>query len=128
MASPRLSKLELKIMEALWTQGACSIREIQQAFPAKNRPAYSTVQTMVYRLELKKAVRRVKKISNAHIFEAVISRNEAHRKLIDELLSLFGGRMQPVMAQLIESGKLTLEDVEEARKTLQKLAKRKEKS
>jgi len=126
MASPRLSKLELQIMEALWTQGACSIREIQQAFPEKKRPAYSTVQTMVYRLEVKKAVRRVKKISNAHIFEAVISRGAAQRKLIDELLSLFGGRTQPVMAQLIESGKLTLEDVDEARKTLQKLAKQKE--
>ena len=127
MASPRLSKLEMQIMEALWTQGACSIREIQQAFPEKKRPAYSTVQTMVYRLEVKKAVRRVKKISNAHIFEAVISRDSAQRKLIDELLSLFGGRTQPVMAQLIESGKLTLEDVDEARKTLQKLAKQKEK-
>jgi predicted transcriptional regulator len=113
-------------MEALWTNGACSIREIQQTFPAKKRPAYSTVQTMVYRLELKKAVRRVKKISNAHIFEAVISRSVAQRKLLDEFLSLFGGSTQPVMAQLIESGKLTLEDVEEARKTLQKLAKEKE--
>src|SRR5437868_3873616 len=109
MASPRLSKFEMQIMEALWTNGACSIREIQQAFPAKRRPAYSTVQTMVYRLEVKKAVRRVKKISNAHIFEALISRHAAQRKLIDELLSLFGGRTQPVMAQLIESGKLTLE-------------------
>ena len=124
--APRLSKLELQIMEALWTQGACSIREIQQSFPAKKRPAYSTVQTMVYRLEVKKAVRRVKNISNAHIFEAVISRNAAHRKLIDELLSVFGGSTQPVMAQLIESGKLTLEDVEEARNTLRKLATRKE--
>ena len=126
MRLPRLTKLELQIMEALWTQGACSIREIQQSFPAKKRPAYSTVQTMVYRLEVKKAVRRVKKISNAHIFEAVISRNAAHRKLIDELLSVFGGSTQPVMAQLIESGKLTLEDVEEARNTLRKLATRKE--
>jgi predicted transcriptional regulator len=128
MPTPRLSKLELQIMEALWTRGACSIREIQQAFPEKKRPAYSTVQTMVYRLELKNAVRRVKKISNAHIFEAVISRDSAQRKLIDELLNMFGGSTQPVMAQLIESGKLTLEDVEEARKTLKQLAKRKEKS
>jgi BlaI family penicillinase repressor len=127
MASPRLSKFELKIMEALWTRGICSIREIQESFPEKKRPAYSTVQTMVYRLEVKKAVRRVKKISNAHIFEAVISRNAAQRKLIDDLLSLFGGRMQPIMAQLVESGKLTLDDVEEARKSLQQLAKRKEK-
>jgi predicted transcriptional regulator len=127
MAAPRLSKFEMRIMEALWTNGACSIREIQQAFPEKRRPAYSTVQTMVYRLEVKKAVRRVKKISNAHIFEAVISRSAAQRKLIDELLSLFGGRMQPIMAQLVESGKLTLDDVEEARKSLQKIAKQKEK-
>jgi BlaI family transcriptional regulator, penicillinase repressor len=122
MTSPRLSKFELQIMEALWTAGQCSIREIQETFPGKNRPAYSTVQTMVYRLEIKKAVRRVKKISNAHIFEAVVSRTAAQRKLIDEFLTLFGGSTQPVMAQLIEAGKLTLEDVEEARKTLEKLA------
>ena len=111
-------------MEALWTNGVSSIREIQETFPEKKRPAYSTVQTMVYRLEAKKAVRRVKKISNAHIFEAIMSRDSAQRKLIDEFLSLFGGRTQPVIAQLIEAGKLTLEDVEEARKTLQKLAKK----
>jgi len=127
MKSPRLSKLELRIMEALWTNGISSIREIQETFPEKTRPAYSTVQTMVYRLEVKKAVRRVKKISNAHMFEAVISRDSAQRKLVDELLSHFGGQTQPVIAQLIEAGKLTMEDVEEARKTLQKLA-RKEKS
>src|SRR5262245_12107245 len=107
MAAPKLSKLELQIMDALWTRGACSIREIQETFPEKGLPAYSTVQTMVYRLEAKKAVRRVKKISNAHIFEAVISRAEAHRKLIDEFLGLFGGRTQPVMSHLIESGKLS---------------------
>jgi predicted transcriptional regulator len=124
MKLPRLSKFELQIMEALWTNGICSIREIQETFPEKNRPAYSTVQTMVYRLEAKNAVRRVKKISNAHIFQAVITRDAAQRKLIDDLLSLFGGSTQPVMAQLIGSGKLTLEDVEEARKTLQKLAKK----
>jgi BlaI family penicillinase repressor len=127
MTSPRLSKFELQIMEALWTKGACCIREIQETFDEETRPAYSTVQTMVYRLETKKAVRRVKKISNAHIFEAVVSRSAAQRKLIDEFLSLFGGRTQPFMAQLIESGRLTLEEVEEARKTLRKLA-RKEKS
>jgi len=109
-------------MEALWTHGFCSIREIQEAFPEKERPAYSTVQTMVYRLEAKRAVRRVKKISNAHIFEAVTSRSAAERKLIDDFLSLFGGRPQPVLAQLIETGKLTLEDVDEARKALRKLA------
>jgi len=125
MALPRLSKFELKIMDALWTRGACSIREIQETFPEKKRPAYSTVQTMVYRLENKKAVRRVKKISNAHIFEAIISRGAAQRKLVDDLLSLFGGRPQPVMAQLIETGKLTLDDIDEARKALQKSRKEK---
>ena len=127
MGQPRLSKLELQIMEALWNRGAASIREIQESFPEDNRPAYTTVQTTVYRLENKKAVRRVKKISNAHIFEATISRNSAQRRLIDELLSLFGGRSQPVMAHLIESGKLTLDDVQEAEKALRKLA-RKDKS
>jgi predicted transcriptional regulator len=124
MAQPRLSKLELQIMDVLWERGVVSIREIQEAFPEKNRPAYTTIQTTVYRLEGKKAVRRVKKISNAHMFEAVVSQGAAHRRLLDEVLSLFGGRTQPVMAHLIESGKLTLEDVEEARKTLQKLSRK----
>src|SRR5712671_254481 len=121
MRLPRLSKFDLQIMEALWTRGACSIREIQESFPAKKRPAYSTVQTMVYRLEAKKAVHRVKKISNAHIFEAVISRVASQHKLLDDLLNIFGGHTQTIMARLIESGKLTLEDVEEARKTIRKL-------
>jgi predicted transcriptional regulator len=114
-------------MEVLWEQGVVSIREVQEAFPEKVRPAYTTIQTTVYRLEAKKAVRRVKKISNAHMFEAVISRSAAHRRLIDDILNIFGGRAQPVMAQLIESGKLTLADVDEARRTLQNLS-RKEKS
>ena len=122
MALPKLTKLELRIMEALWSRGASSIREVQEAFPERDRPAYTTIQTTIYRLEAKKAVRRVKKISNAHIFEAVISRNAAQRRLIDELLGLFGGRTQPVMAHLIESGKLTLDDVQEAEKTLRELA------
>ena len=122
MALPKLSKLELRIMDALWTGGALSIREIQEAFPERGRPAYTTIQTTVYRLEGKQAVRRVKKIGNAHIFEAVVSRSSAQRRLIDELLGLFGGRTQPVMAHLIESGKLTLEDVQEAEKALRKLA------
>ena len=124
MPLPRLTKFELQIMDALWTQGACSVREIQEAFPDKDRPAYTTVQTMVYRLEVKKAVRRVKKIGNAHIFEAAISRTAAQRRLIDELLSFFGGRTQPVVAHLIEAGKLTLEDVKEAEQTLRRLQKR----
>ena len=122
MALPKLTKLELQIMEALWSRGGLSIREIQEAFPEADRPAYTTVQTTVYRLEGKNAVRRVKKISNAHIFEAVVSRSAAHRRLIDDLLGLFGGRTQPVMSHLIESGKLTLEDVHEAEETLRRLA------
>ena len=123
MSLPKLSKLELQIMEALWTRGASSIREIQEAFPERKRPAYTTVQTTVYRMERKKVLRRVKKISNAHIFEAVISRHQAQRRLIDDLLSLFGGRTQPVMAHLVESGKLTLEDIEEAEKALKELSR-----
>ena len=110
-------------MDVLWMHGASSVREIQEAFPEKQRPAYTTVQTMVYRLEAKRAIRRVKKIGNAHIFEAAISRSAAQRRLVDDLLSLFGGRPQPVMAHLIESGRLTLADVQEAEKTLRKLAR-----
>src|SRR6266550_1219118 len=127
MTLPKLTKLELQIMEALWSHGASSIREIQEAFPQRGRPAYTTVQTTVYRMERKKVLRRVKKISNAHIFEAVVSRHAAQRRLIDDLLSLFGGRTQPVMAHLIESGKLTLDDIREAEKTLRQFA-RKDKS
>jgi predicted transcriptional regulator len=121
MSEPKLTKLELKIMEELWTRGQASIREIQEAFPQKNRPAYTTIQTTVYRLEGKKALRRVKKVGNFHIFAAAISRDAAERRLIDDLLALFGGRIQPVMAHLIESGKLTLEDVKEAEKALRKM-------
>jgi BlaI family penicillinase repressor len=121
MPQPKLTKLELQIMEALWTRGSASIREIQETFPQKGRPAYTTIQTIVYRLEGKKALRRVKKVGNFHIFEAALSRDIAQRKLIDDLLALFGGRTQPVMAHLIESGKLTLEDVKEAEKLLRQL-------
>jgi BlaI family penicillinase repressor len=127
MSLPKLTKLELHIMDALWTRGASSIREIQEAFPENNRPAYTTVQTTVYRMERKKVLRRVKKISNAHIFEATVSRHAAQRRLIDDLLSLFGGQTQPVMAHLVESGKLTIDDVKEAEEALRKLA-RKDKS
>jgi predicted transcriptional regulator len=123
MSEPKLTKLELQIMEALWTRGEASIREIQEAFPEKKRPAYTTIQTTVYRLEGKKALCRVKKVGNFHIFKAAISRDAAQRRLIDDLLALFGGRAQPVMARLVESGKLTLEDVKEAEKTLRKLAR-----
>ena len=123
MTGPKLSKLELQIMEALWTGGARSIREIQEAFPRKTRPAYTTIQTTVYRLEGKKAARRVRKVGNFHIFEAAVSRDAAQRRLIDDLLALFGGRTQPVMARLIESGKLTLADIKAAEETLRNLAK-----
>lgn len=124
MPSPRLTKLEMQIMDALWKKGASSVREIQEAFPERDRPAYTTVQTMVYRLEGKKAIRRIKKIGNAHIFEAAVSRTAAHRRLIDELLSFFGGRSQPLMVHLIEAGRLTLDEVKEAEQTLRKLQKR----
>ena len=124
MSTPKLTPLEMQIMEVLWASGRSSVREIQEAFPEVDRPAYTTVQTMVYRLERKKAVRRAKKISNAHIFEPVISRNAAQRRLIDDLLGLFGGRAQPIMAHLIESGSLSLADVREAEKTLRKLGRK----
>ncbi|HXW55207.1 MAG TPA: BlaI/MecI/CopY family transcriptional regulator [Candidatus Cybelea sp.] len=124
MPQPRLTKLELQIMEVLWTSSRASIREIQESFPEKRRPAYTTVQTTVYRLEGKGAVRRVKKVGNFHIFEAAISREKAHRRLIDELLSLFGGHPQPLMAHLVESGKLTLEDIKESERTLRRLARK----
>jgi BlaI family penicillinase repressor len=120
MPLPKLSKLELQIMEALWSKGACSIREIQESFPVKKRPAYTTVQTMVYRLEAKKALRRTKKISTAFIFEAAVTRESAERKLIDDLLSIFGGRSRPIMAHLVESGSVTLDDIREAEKLLEK--------
>ena len=124
MPLPKLSKLELKIMEALWSRAPSAVREIQESFPAKSRPAYTTVQTMVYRLEAKNAVKRTRKIGNAHIFEAVISQTAAHRKVIDDLLGLFGGRAQPLMSHLIESGQLTLADIEEARKALRETSKK----
>ena len=126
MAGPKLTKLELQIMDTLWTRGESSIREIQEAFPEKGRPAYTTIQTTMYRMEAKNILRRVKKVGNFHVFEATISRNAAQRRLVDDLLALFGGRTQPVMAHLIESGKLTLEDVKEAEKTLRKLERKDE--
>jgi predicted transcriptional regulator len=124
MAKPSFTKPELQIMEALWTRGACSIREIHDALPPKGRPAFTTVQTVVYRLEKKGALRRVKRISNATIVEAAVSRDDAHTTLVDELLSLFGGRPKPVMARLVETGKLTLEDIKEAEDALRKLTKK----
>jgi predicted transcriptional regulator len=124
MAPPRLSRLELKIMEALWSGGPLSVREVQEQFPKKGRPAYTTIQTTIGRLEAKKAVTRVKKIGNAHIYQAAISRNAAHRRLVDDLLALFGGRSQPVMTHLIEAGKLSLDDVREAERMVRALAEK----
>jgi BlaI family transcriptional regulator, penicillinase repressor len=127
MSKPKLTKLELQVLEALWQKGACSVREIQETFPEPGRPAYTTVQTVVYRLERKKAICCVKRISNANIFEAVISRKDAQRRFIDELLALFGGRAKLLVAHLVESGELTLEDVKETEKAL-RLSSRKDKS
>src|SRR5580698_5404280 len=121
MKLPKLTKLELQIMEVLWTRGPCAIREIQEAFPKRNRPAYTTIQTTVYRLEGKKTLRRARKISHAHIFEALITRGAAQSRLIDDLLALFGDKLQPVMAHLIESRRLTLEDIQEAEKAVRAL-------
>jgi predicted transcriptional regulator len=121
---PTLSRIELRIMEALWTHGACSVREIHEALPEKGRPAYTSVQTMVYRLEKKRALRCVKRISNANIFEAAITRDEAHTRLIDDLLALFDGHAKPVMARLVQSGKLTLEDIREAEDAFKKISKK----
>jgi len=119
MTQPKLTRLELQILEALWVHGNASIREIQETFP-EPRPAYTTVQTTVYRLERKNAVRRMRKISNAHIFEPVVARHVARHRLLDEILSFFGGRAQPMMAQLAEAGKLTLDDVRELEKAIKK--------
>jgi predicted transcriptional regulator len=127
MATPKLTALELRIMEAVWKRGACSVREIQESFPASRRPAYTTVQTTVYRLESKKALRRAKKISNAHIFEAVISPRAVRGRLIDDLIALFGGGPNLLMAHMIETGKLTKEDIAEAEEALARL-EREEKS
>ena len=121
MATAKLTRLELQIMEALWTNGPSAVREVQERFPEEGRPAYTTVQTMLYRLETKKVVRRTRKIGNAHIFEAAVSRASAQHRLIDDFLGLFGGRAQPVMAHLIQTGKLTLEDVREAERLLREL-------
>ena len=124
MAQRKFTPLELQIMQALWDLSAASIREIQEAFPEASRPAYTTVQTTVYRMEGKKAVRRVKRIGNADIFEAVVTRDATRGRLLDEVLRLFGGRTQPVMAHLIESGRLTLDDVREAEKAIKKLGRK----
>jgi BlaI family penicillinase repressor len=118
LASPRLTPLELQIMEVLWTRGPCAVREVQERFPEDSRPAYTTVQTVMYRLETKKVARRTHKIGNAHIFEAVVGRAAAQRRLISDVLGLFGGKAQPMMAHLIQMGQLTLDDVREAERLL----------
>ena len=126
MPQPKLSKLEFKIMETLWARNECSIRDIQESFPAKKMPAYTTIQTTVYRMEAKSIVHRLKKVGNYHVFAPAISREAAQRRLMDDLLSLFGGSGQPVMTHLIESGKLSLEDVKEAERLLRNLSKERE--
>lgn len=128
MAAPKLSRLEFQIMEALWSKGEASVREILDALPGKRRPAYTTIQTTVYRMEAKGIVKRARKVGNFHLFKAAISRDSAQRRMIDDLLAMFGGRSQPVMAHLVESGKLTLEDVQDAEKLLRKLSAKEKQS
>jgi BlaI family transcriptional regulator, penicillinase repressor len=124
MPAPKLTKLEFQIMEALWARPERSIREILDSLPTRRKPAYTTIQTTVYRMETKGVVKRVKKVGNFHVFAAAISRDAAQRRLIDDLLAIFGGRTQPVMAHLIDTGKLSLEDVQEAERTLHKLSRK----
>jgi predicted transcriptional regulator len=123
MPGPRISRFELQLLEKLWDMGPCPVREIQESLPEKDRPAYTTVQTMIYRLEEKGAVRRIKKIGNAHIFQAVLTRKAVHRRLIGDLLNLFGGSAAPVMSHLIETGKLTLADVKALEKRIAAMEK-----
>ena len=123
MAGARLTRFEMQIMETLWARGEASIREMQEAFSEKKRPGYTTVQKMIYRMEAKKVVRRVRKVGNFHIFMATVSRDAAERRLVDDLLAMFGGESRPVVAHLIGAGKLTLEDVEYAEKTLKRMGK-----
>ena len=124
MLKPRLTKLELQVLEAFWQKGRCSVREVQESFPEAHRPAYTTVQTVVYRLERKKALRCVKRIGNANVFEAVISREDAQGRLINELLAVLGGRARLVMAHLVETGDLTIDDIKEAEKALRNSARK----
>jgi predicted transcriptional regulator len=121
--TPKLSKLELQIMEVLWSQGECCIRDILDTFPARKKPAYTTIQTTVYRLAAKKALRRSRRVGNVHVFEPLIARSAAQRKLVDEFLSLFGGRAQPLMTHLVESGRLSIEDLKEAQKAFARLSR-----
>jgi len=127
MPIARLTKLEMRIMDVFWTRGACAVREVQDAFPGPKKPAYTTIQTVVYRLESKKALRIVKRISNANVFEAVLTRDQAHGTLIDELLALFGGATKPVMAHLVRTGKLTAVDIADAEQALREHARQERK-
>ncbi len=124
MGAPKLSRVEFQIMDALWSKGEASVREILDALPGKRRPAYTTIQTTIYRMEAKGIVKRARKVGNFHLFAAAISRDAAQRRVIDELLALFGGRPQPVMAHLVETGKLTLEDVQDAEKLVRELSRK----
>jgi BlaI family transcriptional regulator, penicillinase repressor len=124
MARRDLTRLELKILEVFWERGDASIREVQQAFP-EPRPAYTTIQTTVYRMETRGVLRRVRKVSNAHIFEPAIERDLARHRLLDDILSFFGGKAQPMMAQLAESGRLTMDDVRELEKTIKRIEQQK---
>jgi BlaI family penicillinase repressor len=128
MPQPRLSRLELQVMNMFWDRGAQTVRDLQERFPEKSRPAYTTVQTVVNRLETKGALVRTRKLGNAHVFQASVTRSAAQRRLVDDFLALFGGRMQPLMSHLVESGKLTLDDVQDAEKRLQELAKSRQES
>ncbi len=127
MAKTKLSKLEYQIMDVLWSRGDSSIREMQESLPANRVPAYTTIQTTVYRMEARNIVRRVKKVGNFHIFAANLSREDAQRDLVEDLLGIFGGQSQPIMAHLIDSGKLSMEDVREAEKLLREMRKGKKK-
>ena len=124
MASPKLTPLELQIMDVLWTCGPSAVREVQERFPEESRPAYTTIQTVMYRLESKKVAQRTRKIGNAHIFEATVGRAAVQHRLLSELLGLFGGKAQPMMAHLIQMGELTLDDVREAERLIKDLEKK----
>jgi BlaI family transcriptional regulator, penicillinase repressor len=128
VAAPKLSRIEFQIMDALWSKGEASVREILDALPGKRRPAYTTIQTTIYRMEAKGIVKRTRKVGNFHLFAAAISRDAAQRRMIDELLAMFGGRPQPVMAHLVETGKLTLEDVQDAERLVRDLSRKEKRS
>ena len=124
MALPKLTPVELRIMDVLWTDGPCAVRQVQEQFPEEGRPAYTTVQTVLYRLEGKKVVQRGRKIGNAHLFEAIVDRASVQRRAVSDVLGLFGGRAQPIMAHLVQTGQLTLDDVREVERMIQDLEKK----